>query len=379
MNKKDLSAIRKHFKIESERLNMGDIYNIYCNGNKKEVLYAKKEPFPILDEDVQEMYLKNFKKIITGAIDSKIFELDFNEDTRVSYQTHLLDLLNNRLDTNDVNALVSRLLEEYNYDTDVLISLVNCKIIMPIKNKKNDEIDEENDYSYEFVICCVNKVQFNTPNLTLDMAEKEIKLDSNLSALAIKNPIEGFVYPVFNEGYVDVNKVLYNTSKANSLNPSFIKNVIGCVEKLTSEQEKEIFNNVLTSALGSKVPADTLYEVYEGLMTINADEDNEVSETICIKDLDRVLRAKGINELDTLKATLKNSDIDAEDFDFKVDNIVPQKSKAIKIKNNNVEISLSAKELDKIKQVENRGRKCLIIELDDDIDIEGFKLETEKL
>lgn len=379
MNKKDLSAIRKHFKIESERLNMGDIYNIYCNGNKKEVLYAKKEPFPILDEDVQEMYLKNFKKIITGAIDSKIFELDFNEDTRVNYQTHLLDLLNNRLDTNDVNALVSRLLEEYNYDTDVLISLVTCKIIMPIKNKKNDEIDEENDYSYEFVMCCVNKVQFNTPNLTLDMAEKEIKLDSNLSALAIKNPIEGFVYPVFNEGYVDVNKVLYNTSKANSLNPSFIKNVIGCVEKLTSEQEKEIFNNVLTSALGSKVPADTLFEVYEGLMTINADEDNEVSETICIKDLDRVLKAKGINELDTLKATLKNSDIDAEDFDFKVDNIIPQKSKAIKIKNNNVEISLSAKELDKIKQVENRGRKCLIIELDDDIDIEGFKLETEKI
>lgn len=379
MNKKDLSNVRKHFKIDSERLNIGNIYNIYCKGDKKEILYAKKEAFPMLDEDIQEMYLKNFKKVITGTIDNKIFELEFNEDTREHYQNHLLDLLNNRLNTEDVNVLVSNLLEEYRYDTDVLISLINCKVVIPIKNKKTDEVDEENDYSYEFVMCCVNKVQFNTPNLTLDVLEKEIKLDSNLTELAIKNPIEGFVYPVYSEGYVDVNKVLYNTSKANTLNLSFLKNVIGCKDKLTAQQEKEIFNTVLTSALGSKVSADKLHEVYEGLMVINADEDNKISETISIKDLDRVLKAQGINELDTLKSTLKNSDIDAEDFDFKVDNIVPQKSKAIKIKNNNVEISLSAKELSKIKQVNNNGRKCLVIELEDDVDIEGFKLESESL
>ena len=333
----------------------------------------------MLDEDVQESYLKNFKKVITGAIDTKIFELEFKNDTREQYQNHLLDLLHNDLEKEDVTNLIDNLLEEYRYDTDVLVSLANCKVAIPIKNKKTDEIDEENEYSYEFVLCCVNKVQSNTPNLTLDMAEKEIKLETNFSELAIKNPIEGFVYPTFTDGYVDVNKVLYHTAKANSLNLSFLKNVIGCEEKLTSEQEKEIFNNVLTSALGSKVSAETLHEVYNGLMTINADEDNKVSETISIGDLNRVLKSQGIDELDTLKSTLKNSDIDREDFDFKVDNIVPQKSKAIKIKNNNVEISLSAKELSKIKQVNNKGRKCLVIELEDDIDIEGFKLENEAL
>lgn len=378
MNKKDLSIIRKHFKLESERLNIGEIYNICCKSNKT-VLYSKKESFFMLDEDIQEMYLKLFKKIITGTIDSKIFELGFNNNDTYDYKKHLSNLLNNELESSDVNKLVDNILKEYKYDTDILISLINCKLVIPIKNKSTDETDKENSYIYDFTICCVSKIQLNNPNLTLDIKEKEIKLDTDFSSLAIKSPIEGFIYPVLSDGYVNFDKVLYNTSKSNHLNQSFLNNVIGCNDKLTSKEEKQIFNEALASALGSTIKTETLYNIYENLLNINADEENPTSETISLNDLDKVLKKEGLDKTENIRTTLKNSSIGETEFNFKVDNIIPKKSNSIKITNNDIDISLASKDLNKIKQINNKGKKCLIIELNDDISIDGFKVISETL
>lgn len=382
MNKKDISTVRRYFKQDCERLNISSIYNLYCKSESKKVLFEKKELFSVLEQNVQETYLKNFKKILTGALDTKVFELNFNKDVANDYQENFLALIKNDLEAENVDKVVENILNNCSYDTDLLISLINCELAIPTKNKKHEEEDEEDkatEYSYKFVVCSVNKVQMVNPDLTLDVVKKEIALNSDMSTLIVKNPIEGFVFPVFSEGYTDVNKVLYNSPKANEFNMDFINNVIGCDKSLTAASEKEIFKKVLNNALGEKITTEVLHDVYEGIMTINAETPESISETVSIKDISKILEAKGVDNFDSIQNVLDQEDIKNPNFDFKVENVVPQKTKSIKFKNNNIDISLSANELDKIKQVNNNGKKCLIIELNEDVEIEGFKLETEDL
>lgn len=382
MNKKDLSTVRKYFKQDCEGLTVSNIYNAYCKVGSKKILFEKKEIFSMLEQNVQEMYLKNFKKILTGALDTKVFELEFNKDVQAEYQDNFIELMNENLDKENIDKVVSNILDNCNYDADVLISFINCGLSIPTKNKKYGEDDEEadaTDYAYNFFICSVSKVQMINPDLTLDVIKKEISLKSDISTLIVKNPIEGFVYPVFSEGYADVNKVLYNSPKSNALNPAFIKSVVGCDESLTAESEKEIFQKVLNKALGEKVKAEVLHDVYDGIMKINAETADSISETVSVKDISKILEAKGVEDLECIQNILEEADIKNPNFDFKVENIVPQKSKSIKFKNNNIDISLSANELDKIKQINSNGKKYLMVELKEDVEFNGFKLETEKL
>lgn len=381
MYKKDLSAIRKYFKQDSERLNVSQIYNVYCKMDSKKILFEKKEIFSVLEENVQEMYLKNFKKILTGAIDNKIFELEFNKDVVDEYQSDFIELVEDNLKQENVDKVVKNILDNCNYDTDVIISFINCELKIPTKNKKDKEDEEadEIDSSYKFIICTVSKIQMVNPDLSLDVAKKKIELNSDMDTLIIKNPVEGFVFPVFSEGYIDVNKVLYNSPKSNVLNNSFVESVIGCTKPLTAESEKEIFKKILNTSLGETIKSEILYDVYSDIMTINAETPESISETVSVKDISKILESKGVDNLECIQDFLEKANIKNPNFDFKVENIVPQKSKSIRFKNNNIDISLSANELGQIKQVNKNGKKCLIIELSEDVEIEGFKLETEKL
>lgn len=53
-------------------------------------------------------------------------------------------------------------------------------------------------------------------------------------------------------------------------------------------------------------------------------------------------------------------------------------TKKVKIKNNNIDLSLSANNLSKVKQVKKNGKTCLMIELDEEVNIEDMiKLMTK--
>ncbi|HCL4479986.1 TPA: DUF4317 family protein [Clostridium botulinum] len=96
MNKKELSGIRKVLKVDNDyKLRVGDIYNLYGKKDSKEIIFADKRAFGNLEEEEQELFLTNFKKMITGAIGTKLFELEFEAGDEGKTQQRLLcDILN---------------------------------------------------------------------------------------------------------------------------------------------------------------------------------------------------------------------------------------------------------------------------------------------
>ena len=63
---KDIAAIRKHFKPETNLLKISDIYNMYIRQESNEIYHEVSQPFSLLDIEQQELFFTNFKKVLVG-------------------------------------------------------------------------------------------------------------------------------------------------------------------------------------------------------------------------------------------------------------------------------------------------------------------------
>lgn len=72
--------------------------------------------------------------------------------------------------------------------------------------------------------------------------------------------------------------------------------------------------------------------------------------------------------------------VDNKNYEMKATSVMPKfTSKSIKIETKVATISVSPQDLRYVKQVNYQGRRCIMIEVDEDVVIEGFTLNTEKL
>jgi len=68
--------------------------------------------------------------------------------------------------------------------------------------------------------------------------------------------------------------------------------------------------------------------------------------------------------------------IDDENHEFKANSLIP---KSIKISTRVADVTINPKELKNLKYITYEGKRCLLLEVDEDIVLEGFRLETNSL
>src|SRR5688572_22516711 len=91
MNSKDIANIRKQFKLNNNLMQIREILNVYVQKESGEIYHSVISPFEMLDQESQELFLINFKKVLTGQLDAKLFELKFKRDVEDSTQIILFD------------------------------------------------------------------------------------------------------------------------------------------------------------------------------------------------------------------------------------------------------------------------------------------------
>ena len=382
MNKKDLSDIRKEFKLGSYMLKIKEIYSVYLKKDNGEVITGELEYFEMMEVEKRELYLNNFKKVLTGTFDSKIFELDFKnineKESEDNTQNILYAALSSKERINEyADKIVNRISQNYNYDTDIVITFTKAEYYSDDKKKK--ESLEECVQAIEVILCSINKVEIPKKMMKFDYTEMKFKPNSALDMIInLNSPMEGFMFPSFTSGYVDVNKIIYYSSKSKKMNSVFVEKILECNVKPTALEEKENFNAILGTSLGGKIKPDVVQDIYERINEKFQDEEEE-DPILDINEVTKVLRESGIENTEVVKSAFQ--EVCGGDYEFKVRNVVPDfKSKSIKIENENTNITISPRDLNAVKQVVNKlGKKCLLIELKEDMVIDGFNLETEKI
>ncbi|MCB2288175.1 DUF4317 domain-containing protein [Clostridium sp. CS001] len=391
MNKKEIADIRKEFKLDSNMMKIQEIYTVYLKKDNVQidlepVIYSEFDYFDRMDMDKKELFLGNFKKVLTGALDTKIFELDFQnlkeENNTQRFLSSALNSSNKDEIQNYINNIIEKITANYKYETDVVITFIKAEYWLgkSHKNMSAEESIEDAMQSFNFILSSVNKIDIPKRTLKFDYTGKEFKANSVLdSVINLSAPLEGFMFPCLSNGYTDINKILYYASKPKELNSTFIENVLDCSFKFTAEDEKNCFSDILKSIIGDKIKPELMKDIYANIYELSQQTDEEEDNpTLGICDVKNILNNCGVEIVSDIETAFEETC--GSKYDFKINNIVPEfNSKSIKITSEVANILLTPKDLNSVKQVKNKdGRRCLLIEIDDDIVIEGFKLETEE-
>ncbi|TFD98202.1 DUF4317 domain-containing protein [Jeotgalibacillus sp. R-1-5s-1] len=383
MEKKDIAGIRKQFKTDNDLLNISNIFNVYIMKDSTDIYHAQRQPFGMLDSDQQELFLNNFKKILTGQLNEKLFELKFQRDAENSSQLILhKGLLGSAEDFEDhMLQMTEKMIQDHPYEKDIVITFIKAEYMKPTR-RSNDETEENSRdtvYSHPFILCTINKTEEPKKEIQFDYVEKEFKYKVEVDPIIdLKNPLTGFMFPCFTNDTSDVNHVLYAASKANEPDYRFIEEVLNGEEIMTAKEDKAVFEEVIKDVVGDQLSPSTLATVYSEINQTIEEHDADEAPKLDYRDVERILTNSG-EKVETEKVKEAFARItDNESYELKANSVVPKfKSKSIKIQTKIANIAISPQDLQYIKQVNYKGKRCIMIELEEDAEIEGFKMIPE--
>ncbi|MBS4201191.1 DUF4317 domain-containing protein [Bacillus sp. FJAT-49732] len=389
MNKKDIANIRKQFKLDNDLLKITNIFNVYIRKESSDIYHQESNPFSMLDREQQELFIKNFKKVLTGALDVKLFEVKFQEQAEDHTQVILYEGLQAE-DADEWNdqmlLIVEKMFKDVQYEKDMVVTFIRGEYFKPTKRSSEEaEVSDRDEvYTHPFILCSINQTEQPKRSLVFDYIEKEFKSSVVVdSVINLTSPVAGFLFPSFTDNSADVNRVLYSSGKANQPDYHFIENVLNGEEIMTAAEDKAVFEEIVKQVVGDQVDTHTLANVYDEInrmMDVDEDEeDDEVDPTLDYKDVERVLKMSGVEDVSTDKVEMAfKTVIDDEKYELKASSILPKyNSKSIKINTKVANISISPKDLRYVKQVTFNGKRCLLIEVDEDAEIESFTLIPE--
>jgi hypothetical protein len=385
MNKKGIAQIRKQFKKDNDSLKISNIFNVYIMKESSEIYHHQSQPFEMLDSEQQELFLNNFKKLLGGSLDEKLFELKFQRDAENNSQL----ILHQGLLSSDVEEwkermlqMVGKMLLNRQYEMDIVITFIRGEYFKPTKRRNEEAEVSERDtvYSFPFILCSINNTQEPKKELLFDYVQKEFKYNFVVDPIINLNaPIAGFLFPCFTDNAADVNHILYSAGKVHEPDHEFIENVLNSEETMTAKDDKIVFEEIIKDVTRDQLNTSTLSNVYEEINRMIEENEEEEHPKLDSKDVERVLKMSGLEDISTEKvASAFQKVIDDDKYEIKASSVVPKyNSKSIKINTKVANISISPQDLKFVKQVHLSGKRYLMIEVEEDTVIEGFTMIPE--
>lgn len=383
LNKKDIAHFRRQLKVNNDLLTFKEIFNVYIMKESSDIYHQQSLPFELLEDEQKELFIDNFKKVLTGQLDEKLFELKFKRDIEDSSQLILHQgLLSN--DTEDWKGhmirLVEKMFQDKQYEMDIVVTFIRGDYLKPAQrsSEASDEHERDTVHSHNFILCSINKTQDPKNELLFDYVEKQFKYNVIVDPIInLKTPTSGFLFPCFTDNASDVNHVLYSSGKKYELDYHFIEEVLNAEDAMTAEDDKIVFEEIVRTVTDDKMDTSTLSRVYEEIHHVL--EDEEEVPTLDYKDIGNILKNSGVEDVDVEKVEKAfETVIDDKTYELKANNILPKfTSKSIKIKTKVADIAICPQDLKYIHQVKVNGRLCLMIEIDEHTNIEGFEMIPE--
>lgn len=387
MNKKELAHIRKQLKLDHEMLKLFEILNVYIMKDSSEIYHFERQPFALLDREKQELYMGNFKKLLTGELDQKMFELKFQDNAEEPSK----ELLHQALVTGDPDEwhdlmilLVEKMLKDTKFEKDMVVTFVRGQYARPtrVRSEESEESAKDEMFSHPFILCSVNSTDHQRKLLMFDYVERVYNYSVFVDPIIkLNTPEQGFFYPSVTDNYSDVNRVLYCSGKAHEPNLHFVEQVLTAEKSITAIEERAIFEDIVKEVAGEQLDASAIAAVYEEINRVIEEHEGEEPARLDFVDVERMLTGSGIENVTKEKVERAfETIVDDRNFELKATSVIPKfTSKSIKIDTKVATITISPQDLRYVRQVNYQGKRCIMIEVDEDAVIEGFTLNTETL
>ena len=382
MTGNDIKEIKKQFSLDN--CTIDHICGCYVN-NEKEKQAVSRDAFMSLAEEEQHKYFEIFKKTLTGTSGKNLIEMEFPlaEEAAGGKQAALLELRDSHLEDDAlIESFYDKVIESYDTVEKYYIILIHA--IYDIPGMTTDMIinEDASEGGFDYICCAICPVKLEKGTLSYDPEENRIA--EKVRDWIVSDPAHGFLFPEFNDRTADIHGVLYYTKKSEVLQDGFIDTVLGAMPPLSAGNQADFFNNVITETLGEEISLGDVMAINDNVRIMIRDHSDDPEPYLMDKkEIRKVFERSGIdNEV-------------MEDFDWKYDEVVKTVSeeddpgeapyvqatnvqgiKKIDIRTPDIVIKVNPERTDLIETRFIDGRECLVIAVDDRVEINGLEVHT---
>lgn len=369
MHKKEVLEIRKQYT--PERCSITRISGCYVNGNK-EIVSRSKDAFLSLPEEEIFKYLTIFKQTLSGTMGKNLINMEFPlaEEQAGGNQAFLLHLRNSKLqDDALLDQFYQKIIDNYQYGENYYIILIHVAYDIPGKASDGTEMFDASDEVYEYLLCSICPVQLSKEGLCYNPETNH--MENRIRDWLVEAPVKGFLFPAFNDRTTDIHSLLYFSKDSEELQPDFITETLGCIVQMSAGSQKDTFHAVVMDTLEETCDYEVLRNIHTHLNELveEAKETTPEPPILTKPEMKRLLSDSGVadEKLDRFDTTFDA--IAGEKTEFLVTNIA--ETRKFKIETPDIVIRVNPERSDLIETKLIDGRPCLVIEINDQIEVNG--------
>ena len=375
MNKKEILEIRKQFTPEN--CTISRICGCYVDG-EKHIVMEHKDAFGSLSEEEAFKYFDIFRHTLSGTPGKNLMDMEFPLETEApgGTQDFLLRLRDSHLEDDLLlEEFYQKVIKSYSYDMNYYIILIHAVYDIPGKSSDNLEMFDASDNVYDFILCSICPVNLSKAGLYYNTEKNAI--EDRIRDWIVASPANGFLFPAFNDRNTDIHGILYYTKNAENMNQNLVDQLLGCVPPLSASSQKETFHSVMESALGEDCGYELVRSLHEDLgEMLEAAKDSPEPLTLTKRDVRCILEENDIPE-EKIQAFEKEFDESiSRDTPVLVSNIV--NTRQFQIETPDVVIKVKPERMDLVETKVIDGRTCLVIPVDEHIEVNGMTVSTIK-
>ena len=375
MNKKEVLEIRKQFSPANCAITR--ICGCYVDHEKSKRLQSR-EAFLSLPEEEAFKYFDIFKKTLSGTIGKNMLNMEFplEQEMPGGTQEFLLKLKNSKLqDDMLLEEFYDKVIENYRYEENYYIILIHAMYDVPGNSSDDLEMYDASDVVYEYLLCSICPVSLSKAGLCYNAEDNRI--EDRIRDWIVDMPDKGFLFPAFNDRNTDLHGVLYYTKKSSNLQEELIDQVLGAKMPMSADTQKETFQALIEDTLGEDGDYETVRNIHDTLNDL-IEEHKEESEPLALDktDMRKIFENSGVSneQMESFDQVFEENA--GEKTSLLAANIA--ETKKFHIETPDVVIKVNPERSDLIETRMIDGRQCLVIPVDDHIEINGIHVRTMK-
>lgn len=372
MNKKEILEIKKLFT--NDKCCISRICGCYVDGNKNKVT-TFKDAFLSLPEEEIYKYFSIFRSSLSGTIGKNLLNMEFplEAESEGGAQDFLLKLRDSHLqDDSLLDIFYNKVIDNYVYGENYLILLINANYDVPGKTSDGIDMDDSSDYVYEHIMCSICPVNLSKEGLCYNAATNSF--ENRIRDWLVESPEHAFLFPAFNDRNTDIHNILYYSKKSEAVQSEFIDGVLGCITPMTYKNQKETFSEIIMEVLGDECNFETIKTVHENLNTYIEERKEQPDPVVFEKnDVKKVLESSGVSNEQIVTFEAHYDEAAGSKTNFMASNVVNTRS--FEVKTPDVMIKVSPERTDLIETREIDGRVFLMIEVSDNVEINGIPVK----
>ena len=365
MNKKEISELKKQFKLDNGYLTPNKIYNAYVS-EQGDIIWKRFMYFDRLDDEDRLAYYDIFKKTLSGGLGKNINEYPFRDDSNNEGRENVRELLDDFTEdvvNTYVEKMISTLLFPYRY----YISIAEFIYSVPPakgKGKKNDENDASDFEDYHFIICSINTMDKKATGLAWNNKDEEVNYLTDGVITASKGPICGFLYPLFSDRTANCGGFMsYSKDKESPCIPLTV-DILGGNFELTPASETELFHTVLRETCGGALKFGLAKDICTEISSVIRSNIEETEPPkIGIAELKGILTRNGMSEVLDLAEEKWKETFGSLSIQVLAANVTNENKTTIKAPD--VSISMPTHKTAFVEEKVIDGVKCIVIPITD--------------